>query len=94
MAYYNTTKESGEKLKEYQAKELTQKEKITRHFLKNKGKEFTPSEVWQKLFDIFTPITSIRRSITDLTGEGILVKTENQKKGIFGRNEHCWRYRD
>lgn len=92
MAYYNTTNEKGEKLKEYQAKALTQKEMITRHFLKNKGKEFSPSEVWQKLFDIFTPITSIRRAISDLTDEGILVKTQNQKKGLFGRKEHTWKY--
>lgn len=88
--YYNTTKEKGEKLKEYQDKALSQNERITRFFLKHKGKEFTPSEVLRRVFNMFVPITSVRRSITNLTKEGILKQTETKREGLYGRNENTW----
>lgn len=37
-----------------------------------------------------TPITSIRRSITSLTKDGVLVKTEKTVMGNWGTREHLW----
>ena len=36
------------------------------------------------------PITSTRRAITNLTEDGILVKTSFQSMGQYGRPEHHW----
>ena len=38
-----------------------------------------------------TLITSVRRSITDLTKEGYLEKTSEQRKGLYGKKEYIWR---
>lgn len=36
------------------------------------------------------PITSIRRSISNLTKEGLLRKTSGTVKGSYGMREHLW----
>lgn len=38
-----------------------------------------------------TPITSIRRAITDLCSEGELVKTLKTKEGLYGKPEHIYK---
>ena len=52
----------------------------------------SPSRCWE----IYSrrrqaPLTSIRRSITVLTGAGALTKTDNQAPGLYGKAEHVWR---
>lgn len=37
------------------------------------------------------PITSIRRSITSLTKDGLLVKTDKTVMGNWGMREHLWK---
>lgn len=39
-----------------------------------------------------TPLTSIRRAISNLTRDGLLIKTEIQIKGLFGDKEKVWKY--
>lgn len=36
-------------------------------------------------------LTSVRRSISNLTGAGVLVKTGDQRPGPHGSPESCWR---
>ena len=36
------------------------------------------------------PITSIRRAMTNLTDDGMIVKTQETVKGVYGKNEHLW----
>ena len=90
--YYNTTNEVGKDLKEFEYKAISQNEIIIRHFLKHPHKEYSPSEVWINLFQADeTPITSIRRSLNALTLSGNLIKTDNKKIGVYGRNEYLWK---
>jgi len=37
-----------------------------------------------------SPITSVRRVITNLTGEGVLRKTDHQKEGPYGDPNYTW----
>ena len=36
------------------------------------------------------PITSIRRAMTNLTDDGMIVKTQKTVKGVYGKSEHLW----
>ena len=91
MSYYNTLSESGEDLKDSQVKAETQKDKIFRYLKCWSGIEKSPSQLHYELFGrSSTPITSVRRAISDLTKEGKLEKTENKKQGKYGKDEYCW----
>lgn len=70
---------------------LTQTEKILRFFEANPAKEFTPCEVWQAVGYADMLLTSIRRSISNLTKAGDLIKTTNRKAGIYGELNYTWR---
>ena len=90
--YYNTTSLDGIELKEAKNQEMKQKERILEFFKANKKEEFTPFDVHKALFGNATPVTSIRRAITDLTKEGELTQTQTQKREIYGKNNFCWKY--
>tara|TARA_R110002020_G_scaffold443766_1_gene655058 strand:- start:42715 stop:42900 length:186 start_codon:yes stop_codon:yes gene_type:complete len=55
----------------------------------NPREELTAFEVKAKL-RMRSPITSIRRAITELTSKGKLTKLDRMKKGEYGKNCHCW----
>lgn len=93
MSYYNTTNQAGDQLKEYQGKAGKQAQTILDYYARLKGNPASPSQCHEVLFDSSTPLTSIRRCISDLTEEGLLEKTETQVKGLYGRPEHLWRAR-
>jgi hypothetical protein len=88
-SYYNTNKEFGSDLKNSNNKAKSQEEAILKIF-EDKIK-LSASEVWN-IFDYSgtTPITSIRRGITNLCIKGDLFKTEKTKKGIYGKKEHIY----
>ena len=56
--------------------------------------EFTPCDIWTefKKSGYTWPLTSIRRAISNLTRKGFLIKTENLREGIFGKQVHTWRF--
>ena len=93
MTYYNTTHVLGKQLNEYTEKAKSQEDRVLRFFLAMYPQRYTASEVWRQCFRessaIFnkTPLTSVRRAITNLYNEGDLVKTERIKDGIYGRPE-------
>lgn len=94
MTYYNTTQESGQLLLDYTAKAENQDYLVLKVF-RRLQKPLSPSEVWAYLtgsmeIPMDTPITSIRRSITNLTGRMELRKTGEKGKGRYGRNENLW----
>jgi hypothetical protein len=69
----------------------TQEKKIERFFFRNPTGRYTPFEVQRILFDENTPITSIRRALTDLTVAGVLVKDEDhQKREKYGAHNCTW----
>ena len=86
--YYNTTKESIY-LKEYIERAENQNE-IVKKIFKIYQKELSPSQVL-KLSKLDCPLTSIRRSMTNLTKQDKLVKTENKITGDYGRPEYLWK---
>ena len=88
MAYYNTTRQKGEQLKVSWKKTKSQDDKVMEYFhAHGKG---TPSEVWIYFRDSNVPITSIRRSITNLTNSNLLSKTDNKREGVYGRPDYVW----
>lgn len=87
--YYNTTNQKGTTLKESHSKAESQEQKILNYFTA-KGKA-TPSEVWTTM-STDSLLTSVRRSITDLTKSGRLRKTEEKRTSIYGRPEYVWEF--
>ncbi len=92
--YYNTTNLKGDALKESHAKAESQEALILAFFREHPDKMFIPDEVYSIFDPTKTPITSIRRSITDLTTDGHLTKTNLQKIGKYGKYAYCWRLSD
>ena len=94
MSYYNTVSESGQLLLNYRAITENQDAQVLKVFARLK-RPLGASEIFEFLrgsmeIPMETPITSIRRSITNLTGEMKLRKTEEKGKGKYGRNECKW----
>lgn len=87
MTYYNTTNEAGTDLSVSVKKNEKQEDVVLRLF-QSVG-EWQPSHIYEAL-KIY-PITSIRRTLTDLTARGHLIKSDVKKKGMYGKNEHVWR---
>tara|TARA_R110000765_G_scaffold409589_2_gene507937 strand:+ start:1342 stop:1629 length:288 start_codon:yes stop_codon:yes gene_type:complete len=88
MAYHNTTNLSGGELKDSIKKAQTQNEAVMEIFKMNTS--MSPSQVWKCYGAVKAPLTSIRRSITNLTKEGYLKKTIVQRHGVFGRLESVY----
>jgi hypothetical protein len=85
--YYNTTKEKGEQLTIFKKRAKKQDDKILEFFQDNPMVEFGASQVWNALFYNSVPITSVRRSVTNLVQDNKLEYTGRKRKGVFGRNE-------
>lgn len=97
-SHHNTTNESGSTLKKYESKAKTQEEKILLYFVQRKMMNqykdgISPSQLWRALtsYQDNTPITSIRRALTNLTNQGKLEKTDRKVPGIYGRPEYLWK---
>lgn len=97
-SHFNTTHESGDRLREFEQKAKSQEIEILRLFKreakKRKVPEFTPSNVHNRIWfnqDKNYPITSVRRALTNLTKLGFLEKTTKKKMGPYGRPEYVWR---
>lgn len=91
-SYFNTTNETGETLKEYEEKCRGQEAIVLEFFKSRTGFRYTPFDVLNLRFDSNTPITSVRRAITNLTKRGLLVKTEKKVKAQYGKENYLWQY--
>jgi hypothetical protein len=100
MSYYNTTNENGATLKESLSKAKTQDELVLEYFKNYDNLGATPERVlrhfkiMEKLSESKwhnTPITSIRRSFSNLKNKGLIKKTELLIEGDFGKNIHIWK---
>lgn len=88
--YFNTNKETGEDLQTSRSRAESQENTIYRFFSDNPREELTAFEVKSQL-RMRSPITSIRRAITELTNKGRLEKTNTMKRGDYGKRCHCWK---
>jgi len=89
--YYNTTSKTGKDLKRAEKKAETQKEIILKLF--KEKKMLSASQAWNlftRQINKSTPLTSIRRAITDLMNENYLKKTSLMNIGVYGDNEHIY----
>tara|TARA_B100000674_G_scaffold235274_1_gene193379 strand:+ start:91 stop:465 length:375 start_codon:yes stop_codon:yes gene_type:complete len=94
--YYNTTNEKGSLLKANTKQAENQTTLTLSVFQTYPTYTFSADEVWNFLIDNEsineqTPLTSIRRAITDLTNEGKIVKTNRKVLGLAGRKTYTWR---
>lgn len=88
--FYNTISATGQTLIEFSDKAKGQEDLILEFFQRHPNKEFTPAEITLFTFLNECPITSARRGITNLTIQGKLIKTGNQKAGAYGKPNYCW----
>jgi DNA replication protein DnaD len=89
--YYNTNNESGQTLKESKKKTETQEDKILEFFQEFPFLDLNPFDIQHRVFNDSTPITSVRRALTDLSNKGKLIKTNRVVNGIYGKNNHTWK---
>lgn len=94
--YYNTTNEKGSLLQTNMKQANNQEQLTLAVFQTYPNDNLSAYDVWQFLIDNEsineqTPLTSIRRSITDLTNRNKLVKTHKRVLGNAGRSTYTWR---
>lgn len=91
-SYYNTNREKGATLAKSNAKAGTQEDQIL-EFFQRLGYEVhkAPHQVRLAIFPLKTPITSVRRGMTNLSKAGKLEKTDNMTMGPWGKMVHTWK---
>jgi hypothetical protein len=94
MSFYNSTNESGKDLIDYTDANIKQDAKILAMFNHTKI-PMTPYMMLEALYEADTDgvylITSIRRSMTDLSDNFMLVKMDKKKVEVYGRPNHYWK---
>ena len=89
--YYNTTKSTSEQLNMFEVSASSQDHQILQFFKANPRQLASPSQLLALVFSNTVPVTSGRRSFTDLTAAAKLVKTDQQMVGPYRRPEYLWR---
>ena len=69
----------------------TQETAILSLFRRAPKKRLSASQVAANAGLVATPITSVRRAMTYLTKQGLLIKTGYMIPGPYGRRENQWR---
>ncbi len=93
--YHNTTQSTGDEFRFYIRQARNQELAILLVF-EVRENALTCSELLRYLIAIdhprwgSTPLTSVRRAVTDLMNEHKLVKTTTQRKGPYGRPEFAY----
>jgi len=90
-SYFNTTHSTRGQLSQYEGKAGSQELQILAYFIAAPSMSHSPSELLRWVFSSQTPITSVRRAVTNLTNAGELVKTGKQVNGLYNRPEYKWR---
>ena len=98
--FYNTNEENGATLKESRKKAKTQDQTVLEFFKNHDQLGVTPERCLRhfKIMETLseskwhnTPVTSIRRSFSNLKNKGLIKKTEVLIEGDFGKNVHVWK---
>lgn len=89
--YYNTNNEQGQTLEASRKKAKTQEEEILYIFEENPEANLSPDGIQRILSVCGYPITSIRRSLTNLTKQNKIEKTDVMVEGEYGKKVHTWR---
>ena len=91
--YYNTTNESAEQLEMFESKAKTQSEIIMKFLSSKPSADYGASQLLSIVFKDTIPITSVRRSISNLVKENKLIYTGGTREGMFGRNENLIKFK-
>jgi len=94
MSYYNTNKLSGKDLETAINKAKSQEEQIKVFMKANSNKSYTPHDLQNDFieYNVVFFITSVRRALTNLTNDNILIKSEKTVITDYGSRNHKWRY--
>ena len=90
--YFNTNAEHGAELSRSKFKVKSQQDAVLAFFCENPMRGFTPFDIQRNVLP-GTPITSIRRAITNLAQAGKLKKTESMGRGRYGKKNYLWVYK-
>jgi hypothetical protein len=93
-SFHNTISLKGEELVIAAAQARTQEERILAFFRSRPGRVFTPEDLLA-IMPLRTPITSVRRAMTNLTRDGLLAKVpleQRRVRGKLGKPVHSWRF--
>jgi len=88
--FYNTINLTSSDLQIAKDNAKSQEEFIKWLFNNNTSLKITPSQL-MVLFGRNTPITSIRRALTNLTNDDFLQKTDEMIQGLYNKPEHIWK---
>ena len=92
--YYETVPlDSAAERKKYEDVCGKQEAEILRFLERHWHHDMSASYVWKTLFTSSTPLTSVRRALSDLARKGYVEKTAEKVIGPFSRPEHTWRFR-
>jgi len=98
--FYNTNEEKGDTLKESQKKAKSQDEMVLDYFKNYDNLGATPERVLRhfKIMETLseskwhnTPITSVRRSFSNLHKKGLIEKAGYKIEGDFGKQINIWK---
>lgn len=96
LTFHDSIPMPEEQLPKARDKAAKQKELVLDFFRQRFSMNFTPIDVFNFLNDHITTIllTSVRRSITDLTKEGRLIKCQwsESRQGAYGKLNRVWTY--
>lgn len=88
--FFNTTEACGEELQQYTKKASTQDEVVEAYYLAFLTAA-SPEQVWLHCYkDTSVPLTSVRRSVSNLEKAGKLMKNNEKVTGIYGRPVNKW----
>ena len=87
--YFNTTHLTGEELSQAIQAASKDEDKIMVLYKSTPDNSYTPCEV-HDLIRSMGPITSTRRAMTNLTTKLKLIKTREQRLGVYGKMNYTW----
>ncbi len=91
-SYHNSVPISDEPTLDALERKAQRQEDIILEFMKeNKYTSFTPCQV-HLAFGQRWPLTSVRRSLTNLEKDGHLVITGEKRPGLYGHANNCWKF--
>jgi len=99
LTFHNSVPLEEEQLPLARETAAKQKEIVLDFFRKRFSMNFTPNQVHKTLECVDGHrmlLTSVRRSISDLTKEGRLIKCQwsERREGAYGKPNRTWRYRN
>ena len=93
MTYYNTTHIDGAALAEAIHNARRQEDKLLEVFRAYPGNNFTACELQQAgILSESTPLTSYRRALTNLKDDGLIIKTDTRRPGVYGKPTYAWQF--